>query len=202
MFVSLVCRNAKCRYHIFVSRQRERCAPHPSSLNFRQGNVAISVFEGCRLLGYIPASGTQQLLAAIAAKEFAANHGWLLFHDKLKTSQVYLHDTTLVGADWWTLVVCHRELKRVETNQIQLEPFGSLFMVSLFFRVCCSHALTAGHQAPCRSCCLVASWRSCPRCSLWIPSFLDVYQFASLCGGWIDIRWSNGGYPQRWCWCW
>ena len=133
MFVSLVCRNAKCRYHIFVSRQRERCAPHPSSLNFRQGNVAISVFEGCRLLGYIPASGTQQLLAAIAAKEFAANHGWLLFHDKVKTSQVYLHDTTLVGADWWTLVVCHRELKRVETNQIQLEPFGSLFMVSLFF---------------------------------------------------------------------
>ncbi|CAK9017343.1 unnamed protein product [Durusdinium trenchii] len=59
--------NARGTYHIFVSRQRERCAPHPSSLNFRQGN------------------------------EFAANHGWLLFHDKVKTSQVYLHDTTLIG---------------------------------------------------------------------------------------------------------
>lgn len=31
------------------------------------------------------------------AEEFAANHGWLLFHDKVKTSQVYLHDTTLIG---------------------------------------------------------------------------------------------------------
>lgn len=31
------------------------------------------------------------------AEEFAANHGWLLFHDKVKTTQVYLHDTTLVG---------------------------------------------------------------------------------------------------------
>ncbi|CAK9058257.1 unnamed protein product [Durusdinium trenchii] len=60
--------NARGTYHIFVSRQRERCAPHPSSLNFRQGN------------------------------EFAANHGWLLFHDKVKTSQVYLHDTTLIGS--------------------------------------------------------------------------------------------------------
>lgn len=60
--------HARGTYHIFVSRQRERCAPHPSSLNFRQGN------------------------------EFAANHGWLLFHDKVKTSQVYLHDTTLVGS--------------------------------------------------------------------------------------------------------
>ena len=36
--------------------------------------------------------------ATIAAKEFAANHGWLLFHDKVKTSQVYLHDTTLIGS--------------------------------------------------------------------------------------------------------
>ena len=33
---------ASRRYHIFVSRQRERCAPHPSSLNFRQGNVRTS----------------------------------------------------------------------------------------------------------------------------------------------------------------
>ena len=31
------------------------------------------------------------------AEEFAANHGWLLFHDTVKTSQVYLHDTTLIG---------------------------------------------------------------------------------------------------------
>ncbi|CAE7309666.1 ndor1 [Symbiodinium natans] len=54
-------------YQIFVSRQNERCTPHPSSLNFK-------------------------------AQDFAANHGWLLFHDKVKTTQVYLHDTTLVGA--------------------------------------------------------------------------------------------------------
>ena len=33
----------------------------------------------------------------LLAEEFAANHGWLLFHDKVKTTQVYLHDTTLVG---------------------------------------------------------------------------------------------------------
>ncbi|CAE7753410.1 Dhx57 [Symbiodinium pilosum] len=54
-------------YQIFVSRQNERCTPHPSSLNFK-------------------------------AQDFAANHGWLLFHDKVKTTQIYLHDTTLVGA--------------------------------------------------------------------------------------------------------
>lgn len=91
------------RYHIFVSRQRERCAPHPSSLNFRQGNVVSS---GPMLRGYVRLcqvgvcriDGQNERPYHRWAEEFAANHGWLLFHDKVKTSQVYLHDTTLVGS--------------------------------------------------------------------------------------------------------
>jgi len=31
-------------------------------------------------------------------QDFAANHGWLLYHAKVQTSQIYLHDSTLIGA--------------------------------------------------------------------------------------------------------
>merc|ERR1712194_494962 len=55
-------------YSILVSRDNEKCCAHPSSLLFKQ------------------------------TSEFAAVHGWLLFTDKMKTSQVYLHNSTLIGA--------------------------------------------------------------------------------------------------------
>jgi len=53
---------------IFVSRQGERCALHPSSVNCHQTD------------------------------DFAANSSWLLYHTKLKTSQLFLQDSTLVGS--------------------------------------------------------------------------------------------------------
>lgn len=83
-----------------MSRQQERCAPHPSSLNFRQGNVSTSAPS--RIIRYpVP--------PPCPAEEFAANHGWLLFHDKVKTTQVYLHDTTLVGKRlaWHNATISH-----------------------------------------------------------------------------------------------
>jgi len=54
--------------NILVSREHERCAVHPMSLNCRQ------------------------------QQGFAANSGWLLYHTKVQTSQIFLHDSTLVGS--------------------------------------------------------------------------------------------------------
>ncbi|CAJ1395199.1 unnamed protein product [Effrenium voratum] len=87
--------NARGTYSIFVSRQQERCAPHPSSLNFKQGS------------------------------EFAANHGWLLFHDKVKTSQVYLHDTTLVGS--LPILLFGGELKILPKERNKVTVDGMVF---------------------------------------------------------------------------
>jgi len=53
---------------LFVSREGERCALHPSSLNCHQTD------------------------------DFAAINSWLLYHTKLKTSQLFLQDSTLVGS--------------------------------------------------------------------------------------------------------
>jgi len=50
-----------------VSAEREKCVVHPMSLNVRQQD------------------------------NFASDQGWLLFHKKVQTSQIFLHDSTLVG---------------------------------------------------------------------------------------------------------
>jgi len=77
-----------------VSREREKCVVHPMSLNARQQD------------------------------SFASDRGWLLFHEKVQTSQIFLRDSTLVGPI--PLLLFGSELK-VDKKRTQIMTGGLTF---------------------------------------------------------------------------
>jgi len=82
-------------YSIFVSRDHERCVAHPSSLIFKQ------------------------------TFETNVNRSWLLFHDKMKTSQIFLHGSTWVGSI--PLLLFGGELRIGAKDRSQVSVDGLLF---------------------------------------------------------------------------
>jgi HrpA-like RNA helicase len=79
---------------VLVSREHEKCAVHPMSLNARQQH------------------------------SFVSNQGWLLYHTKVQTSQIFLQDSTLVGA--LPLLLFGGELK-VSRSRTHISTGGLLF---------------------------------------------------------------------------
>jgi len=71
---------------VLVSRAREKCVVHPMSINARQQH------------------------------SFMTNEGWLLYHTKVQTTQIFLSDSTLVGGLPLLLFGGELKLNRARTH--------------------------------------------------------------------------------------